>query len=200
VVSSSILVHLIASRVRAVEAHVGEFSLRCTSTGRKCDGYAPAVDRSSPTSSVTPPTSLVASPAGLFPGNDREHRSFQFFIARTAPELSGFFKTEFWDRLLLQAAHHEPSLRHAVIALGSLHERFEAGDTSVLRSNQDVVEGGFALQQYNLAIRHLVSPSIEVDQSIDVCLTSCVLFTCFEVCIMFRSMHARTYLHLLLRA
>ena len=83
---------------------------------------------------------------------------------------------------MLQAFHHEPAIRHAVIALGSLHERFEIQDKSIMRSNLDVVQGGFALEQYNHAIRQLIDPATgSKPLAIDVCLISCVLFACFEV-------------------
>lgn len=84
---------------------------------------------------------------------------------------------------MLQVYHHEPAIRHAVIALGSLHERFEAQDRSVAGSNLDVVQGGFALEQYNHAIRQLIDPTTgSKPPAIDVCLISCILFACFEVC------------------
>lgn len=82
---------------------------------------------------------------------------------------------------MLQAFHHEPAIRHAVIALGSLHERFEIQDRSIMGSNLDVIQGGFALEQYNHAIRLLVHPASGSKPAIDVCLISCVLFACFEV-------------------
>ena len=111
-----------------------------------------------------------------------ESRSFEYFQIRTIPQLSGYFKSPFWSRYVLRTAIEEPSIRHAVIALGSLHERFEAGDPSVLKSNLDRLEGGFALQQYIKAIGKLIGPlSHENHQSLDIALTACVLFICFEV-------------------
>lgn len=157
--------------------------LRCISTGRKCDGYLP-IDRScSSKSGSTAVASLVllVSPSENFPAGDRESRSLLYFKARTVPQLSGFFGSEFWECLLLQATHHEPSLRHAVIAIGSLHERFEAGNTSLLPSNQDVDQGSFALKQYNLAIRSLVGSMSKRTPAADVWLIGCILFTSFEV-------------------
>lgn len=76
------------------------------------------------------------------------------------------------------ATYHEPSLKHAVIALASLHERFEKGDRSILKSNKDILEGGFALQQYNKAIQHLIKQPEK--PSFDTSLVACVLFACFE--------------------
>ena len=109
-------------------------------------------------------------------------RSLEYFRIRTIPQLSGFFDSKFWSRYILLAAIHEPAIRHAVVALGSLHERFEAGDPSILRSNSGKLEGGFALQQYTRAISRLLDPLFKnLTQSLDVALTASVLFTCFEV-------------------
>ncbi|KAL9065860.1 MAG: hypothetical protein Q9157_007331 [Trypethelium eluteriae] len=110
-----------------------------------------------------------------------ETRSLEYFRVRTIPQLSGFLGSNFWSRYLLQTAAHEPAIRHAIIALGSLHERFEAGDSTILRSNLDKLEGGFALQQYTTAIGQLIKPlSNHSQQTLDVALTACALFTCFE--------------------
>lgn len=115
-------------------------------------------------------------------GSEQERRSFYFFCSRTVIRLSGFFVAGFWNRWVLQAFHHEPAIRHAVIALGSIHERFDGGDVSVLGSNRDTTRGGFALEQYNRAIRNLVEPGAKgTPPPHDVFLISCVLFACFEV-------------------
>lgn len=96
--------------------------------------------------------------------------------------MSGYFPSDFWDRLVPLASFQEPALKHAVIALASLHERFEEGDESILKSNADIAEGGFALQQYTRAIRHLIRPcENNLKPNLDTSLVACVLFACFEV-------------------
>lgn len=114
-------------------------------------------------------------------GCDEERRCFDFFLHRTVSQLPGFWDSEFWSCLILRATHHQPAIRHAVLALGSLHERFEAGDRSILSPIWDKGEGGFALKQYNQAIQHLIKPVSEGQQAVDVCLVACLLFACFEV-------------------
>lgn len=111
-------------------------------------------------------------------GTDEERRSFEFFRSRTAYELSGFFDSGFWNRVVLQAAHFEPAVRHAVLALSSLHERFEVGDKSIVNP---VWEGGFALQKYHQAIQEVLNPSHGGQQAVDICLIACMLFANFEV-------------------
>lgn len=94
-------------------------------------------------------------------------------MRHTCPQLAGFFGSDFWETLVLRAAHHEPAVRHGLIALGSLHEH------QALRPGDHAT---FALEQYNFAIRGLLSPSSENGRpSADICLITCVLFICFEV-------------------
>lgn len=115
-------------------------------------------------------------------GDRAERRSFSFFQDRTAPQLAGLFESQFWDCLLPLSANYQPAIRHAVVALAALHERFENNDNSVLSSNYDIAQGGFALQQYNRAIGCLIKPVKDGgDQSLDVALIASILFACFEV-------------------
>lgn len=161
--------------------------VKCTSTGRKCDGYLRGNPGAGNVHRRPSGADLFVSPLAVTPslhdlGSEQERRSFHFFCSRTIIRLSGYFVAGFWNRWVLQAFHHEPAIRHAVIALGSIHERFDGGDVAVLGSNRDTSRGGFALEQYNHAIRHLLEPATQGTRpAFDVCLISCVLFACFEV-------------------
>ena len=163
--------------------------LRCTDTGRKCDGYPPILKtqrRSNVTINATADQGFMirkaSSPAFEIFEDDVERRSFAFFKDRTLEEISGYFPSDFWERLVPLATFHEPALRHASVALASLHERFEKGDRNILKSNKDIAEGGFALQQYNKAIRYLINPPGDDRRpTLDTSLVACVLFACFEV-------------------
>ncbi|PMD29888.1 hypothetical protein L207DRAFT_503376 [Hyaloscypha variabilis F] len=136
---------------------------KCTSTGRKCDGYQIQAQQTPPEVSKA----IIRSPNTGFFGNTRERRSFYFFQERTAPQLSGFFAGDFWERLLLQATHHEPCIRHAIIALGSLHERFEQDNGLVVQSDANGWTDDFALKNYNQAIKYLMEPLSRKAQTID---------------------------------
>ena len=124
---------------------------------------------------------ILAGPHILGLETDEERRCFDFFQNRTAGQLSGFFDTNFWTEFVLRATQHEAAIKHAVLALGSLHERFEDGDKSILHTIWNRGEGGFALTHYIKAIQQLVKPTSSSQQSVDVCLLACVLFSCFEV-------------------
>ena len=154
----------------------------------QCDGYSILYGDPNPTygrCAVAEPSNsamiVTPNPTYRTRGNHEERRHFDFFLNRTASQLSGFWDSDFWSCLILRATHHQPAIRHGVLALGSLHERFEAGDSSVLSPIWDKGEGGFALEQYNLAIQHLIKPASKDQQAVDVCLISCMLFACFEV-------------------
>lgn len=93
------------------------------------------------------------------------------------PQLSGFFGSELWERLVPWTIYHYLAIRYAMTALGSLHGRFDMGDRSIFASNLDAVRGWFALWQYNKAIRNLIkNTSTEGRRSLDTCLVACILF------------------------
>lgn len=117
--------------------------------------------------------------SGAFTGlseSTQSKRSFAFFVRRSSPQLAGFFGSDFWERLVLQAAHHETAIRHAIVAIGSSHELLET------QPGTKDMDRTFALEQYNFAIRDLLNPTVRNrERSVELCLISCILFTCFEV-------------------
>ena len=162
--------------------------IRCTGTGRSCDGYGvpatPVSSGESTSQSNAFKRALIARPLSkplrdIF-SSDQERRSFQFFLLKTAPQLAGDFECAFWERLLLQTVHHEPAIRHVTVALGSLHEQSQRDTGAPFSSRILTTDNSFALRQYLRAIRCLM-PSPSASQPIDVSLISCVLFSCFEV-------------------
>lgn len=112
-------------------------------------------------------------------GEGEERRAFHFFRTNSVMAFQGYFDSEFWSRLILQASHSKPTIRHAVIALGSLHETTQNKDSAALKSGK--ANNKFALQQCNKAIASLNKElSLKGQRSIEVLLMSCVLFVCFE--------------------
>lgn len=157
------------------------FCYQCISTGRQCDGYVPATN-ARPDLSIEVLGTLSRSPSIEFLGSEKERRSFFFFRHKTASQLSGFFGDDFWERLLLQAALYEPSIRHAILALGSLHARFDERTGLNIQDHTIGWTDDFALRNYNQAINLLVKPLSQGGQQVlDVCLVCSILFACFEV-------------------
>ncbi|KAI1346273.1 hypothetical protein F5Y01DRAFT_308427 [Xylaria sp. FL0043] len=156
-------------KVRRVKCDEGvPACLRCTSTGRTCDGYA----------HITTPTvqaPILQGPSLEIQGCPRTKRSFSYFVQRACSQLAGFFGSDFWERLILQAAYHEPAVRHAIVAIGSRHE------LAVQQAAKIDAIGAFSLGQYNIAIKHLLNPATDKGQrSVDIYLILSILFACFE--------------------
>ncbi|KAJ3537250.1 hypothetical protein NM208_g6392 [Fusarium decemcellulare] len=147
--------------------------LRCTSTGRKCDGYE--VD---PPNALKPvPQSAVAVPAtlGSLYATSPEARSFQFFTEKTLAGFQTFFRDDLWSSRVLQVAQSTDCIRHAVVALASYHERYLTHDQAQLP------ESTYGLSHYNRAIRELLTPSSHTSFRPHVLILSCIIFVCIEV-------------------
>lgn len=88
---------------------------------------------------------------------DRQIQRFiQFFIHHSAPQLAGYFESPFWQQMLLQSGVQSPAVKHPVAAIGALHERLLLGPDDKDSSNPR--KCGFALEQCNQSIQHLVKP------------------------------------------
>ena len=129
---------------------------KCTSTGRKCDGYAP-------------PRALLFE---VFKDKG-ERRSFHYFRERTAPELCGDTDNRFWDGFVLRASYSQEVVRHAIAAIGALNESLE-----LQAGGQALASRGLAFEQYSKAIAALTT----ADQALSMedVLIACILFTWFE--------------------
>lgn len=144
--------------------------MKCTRTGRTCDGYTVSRRRS--------PQSLISlrNPLQDFPGTEREHRYLAFFYRHTAPVISGCFDFDFWNELLPRVGQTEPTIQHAMISVGAVYAR-ESGNELLSREESQ----RFELQQYNKAIRHLRRHLSENGVTIEVTLSFCVLLICLEL-------------------
>lgn len=128
-------------------------------------------------------------PSSSIPGNEAERRIFYHLRERAIHDISGYFQSDFWDRLVLQISHSEPTVRHALLALSSLcessYEEEEVTDvhsTSVPPpvSSVNAQRAHFALGQYNKAVRLLAERLSSAQLSLDVTLTACLVFIWLE--------------------
>jgi hypothetical protein len=152
------------------------FCKRCTSTGRKCDGYEPP-------KSPKPPTIRKPSPRSLAPStseDQREQSLLHFFTTATARALSGYFSSDFWERRVLQATVVEPSIRHGAIAIAALHQDFNNRQQLSPGGSADYYLQDFAFHQYTKAISHLQQSMSNATQQLDLTLISCILFISFD--------------------
>ncbi|KAF5868013.1 putative transcription factor cys6 protein [Botrytis fragariae] len=150
---------------------------RCSKTGRKCDGYSSDIMISS--QKCTPYIDLIQQISVHIPGNAEEKRSFDFFLRNTAAELSGYYDSSFWGNLVLAASTQKPSLRHAVIALGALHEDFSRKRLHSAPSSENQ-NTQLALNQYSKAIGALRRSLSHGKEEPLTALMSCILFVCFD--------------------
>lgn len=159
--------------------------LKCTSTGRVCDGYSAANKHSQNGGSddqlIMHPLSVSKALTKTVMSNDQEYRAFHFFQSQTAPQLSSALGSSLWFSLILQISHHTPAVRHAVIAMGSLGERLIINGILTAENLEANKRHEFAHAQYYKAIRELRRQlSSEPGRSTEAALICCFLFICFE--------------------
>ncbi|KAH6696759.1 hypothetical protein BKA61DRAFT_248791 [Leptodontidium sp. MPI-SDFR-AT-0119] len=122
------------------------------------------------------------------PRSEDEHRYFRVFESRTASELTGYFESDVWNRLILQACHRESYVWHAVVAIGALHKSL---NMSQLWKNQcPTVEKPdddgsmhhlFALQQYGKSLQLMKGiPGEGAESRFQNSLIASLLTVCFE--------------------
>jgi hypothetical protein len=172
---------------------------RCTSTGRKCDGYViPKPKKDAPKLRANVRELALGRALNWEQGDSSERRAIDYFRCHTAPGVASYFDIEFWNHLVLAVSQSEPAVRHALVAVGTLNERRDKYLREVTYSKSIVIDhpietgatfhceqeqhnDPFALSQYNKAIAHLAnamnSPS---SNSIDTALLVCILFVCVE--------------------
>lgn len=112
---------------------------RCTSTGRKCDGYGL--------------TAVTSSGVSILPvltgGSDAESQAIYQFRTRIAPLLASPFDVKFWTHDVLQSAESFIPVRHALAGLASAYQK------SVLLDTHSPTCDQFIFRQYDKAIRTL---------------------------------------------
>jgi hypothetical protein len=161
----------------------------------KCDGYASTTcnrgkgrphfgsdAREASAADSTPPLAITAYAIPFqIPGCQKDRKLLHYFCVQASHDLSGYLSSEFWSRVVLRFSHTEPAVRHALVAVSSIHLEFvthgSPDDRQSRRSGYDVE----VLQQYNRAVRQLRSYlSGTAQPSIKVALICCALFYCFD--------------------
>lgn len=108
---------------------------KCTTSNRKCEGYADPFRSSmetvpAPRASSTPSSSdAISRPmsdhsALALPWDAEERRYFHHFRQSCIPDLLGLVGDELWNRYMLQICESKPAVRHAILALSAQHEAF----------------------------------------------------------------------------
>ena len=165
--------------------------LRCRCTGRTCDGYASKRPTNTSSSKDEPAIalrqSLVANqpilpnPSTSIPGNERERRSFEFYVLKLGQDVSDSMRLFSLHDLIYQLSHQSSAIREAVTALGSLGERFHLNKLLTIEHEQANACHEYALLQYGKALKHLNEDILtETNLSESRILITCFLFTVFE--------------------
>jgi hypothetical protein len=156
------------------------FCKRCTSTGRKCDGYGPPKQASNSNTAVVQrtanapkcnPTTTMANPV--------EEGLLYFFATATAPSLTGAFSSDFWEKKVVGMSMVEPTIRHAVVAISAIHQNF-VNRHHCRGSNCSSKLETFAFRQYTKAISSLHNLMSTRAHQMDLTLISCILFICID--------------------
>ena len=180
--SSKVKTGCLTCKIRRVKCDEERpFCRRCTSTGRKCDGYA-LQEKPSQDIIVAKSLSLTRTGASLtkITGTTEESRSLEFYFERAAPRISGLLGKEFWFRLVFQIGYSEKAVRHALIAIGYLFEKEGRAHTSEYHRLPVYGQDEFLFYQYNRAIGALVERMSGRSDSLDISVVTCVLFMCLE--------------------
>jgi hypothetical protein len=78
----------------------------------------------------------------------------------------------------MQLSHTEPAIKHGILALSTMHERFENTIPIFSAKSND-----FAFVQYMQAVKHsndLLTAHAEGKADIEKVLIACIIFTCYE--------------------
>ena len=163
--------------------------VQCSKTGRVCDGYedkssVTTIQRSRTRWNVTPknqPLPSIFRLAPRFSGDENEIHSFDFFRSCIGPIVFQAFNLSVVDQMIMQLAHSDNTVKHAVVALGSLGEQLaKYRSLGPLALNRDS-RLHFARVQNAQAICQLRKQlSNGQQQSIELALIACFLFVIFD--------------------
>ncbi|KAH8193600.1 hypothetical protein TruAng_012231 [Truncatella angustata] len=141
--------------------------LRCSSTGRKCDGYVPP-----PLGTYSWSHLIQPSLDAIQTTTSAESHILSYFRQVVAPSLAGPLDTYLWANIVVQVSSREAAAKHAVLAISSLYQSFHKDWAGFPHVTQ---EEAFVMRHYNEAIIQLRAAS---DQH--TILVVCMLFVCIE--------------------
>ncbi|KAG8159714.1 hypothetical protein KVR01_010351 [Diaporthe batatas] len=141
-----------------------------------------------PQTPVVQQNSMTLYRPSTCPVPEQDGLYFQLFQAHTANELSGYFDSTFWSRLVLQECHSEAAVRHAVVALGALYKTLDKHCESPPSSPAAAVvvvdtawqHWEVAVRSYSNACTSLVSVAGQDSRANRTRLMASVLLACFD--------------------
>lgn len=167
--------------------------LRCTSTGRKCEGYATVSLKSDraeraatkPGHEVDPKADFNAAPVSALSGSlgsASERRSLYMLRLATENDIARYYGASFWETLVLPVAEVHPSVRHSLLAVSALYEAYVKREHDSHRSQGvlDTPSSRSALLEYNKAIKILSDDLLHEKLPRQIVLICCILFVWLE--------------------
>ena len=153
---------------------------RCTSTGRLCDGYGALA---------------IASLPFDIQGTSEERRGYHYFRLQTATAILGSQDASYWTDCLFQLSYQQPAIKHALIAMASMHEALETTDWYMNARDNDkgLKLRMFSWKQYNHAIRSILRETTEHKMPIEILIILCLLFNQYDN---FQCDYAAAYMHI----
>ncbi|KAJ5238451.1 hypothetical protein N7468_003070 [Penicillium chermesinum] len=142
---------------------------QCTLSGRRCDGYNEATQKELRQEILKSVPRRSWAPSAdhrivLVPGTGQERQYVHFFCNETIRAMAGFFPSEFWNHRLPELSYHSPAVRHAVAAVGAMHER--------------QLQGRLVSASTWRFLEQIKSPETA---SVELMLVQCLLFVCLEM-------------------
>ena len=171
-------------RIRRIKCDEGKPAChKCTSTGRKCDGYA--APRSSRAGDPLNDAQLSVSPICGLPSDEQGRFYFHHFRQRSILDLVGPLDVDLWQNYILQLAISVPAVQDAVIAFSSLHESYLTCQFDAhAHGHQEPYTGASSMKLYSKALRSLndiMNDTSNHDATVEITLVSCFLFICFDI-------------------
>lgn len=181
--------------------------LRCTSSGRQCDGYLPVIDKRTrewresearglinyhkktavqTRSGLTIDPSVAAIPIPLSSANQTDltwnaRWHLDFYRKRTAVRCSQYFQNSFWDGLVLQICEQHPAVRHAAIAISAYHHQLERVQPSHAENRENLMALHHSTQAITCLRESLARELLRRDESSrthkHVVLVACIILT-----------------------
>lgn len=167
--------------------------LRCTSTGRQCDGYdvGRATNTGSrsllpldPPKAVSPVRMCVPGPATAVTLDENERSAFSHFVRETADGIRQLSPDEGWIQLALQLSHEAAPVTLAITALGCAHQAQLGITHTTLVQPLDPEHHYRAMRQYTKTLGSLqsyIDCAVLRTAHIEPVLLACLLLVCLEV-------------------
>lgn len=171
--TSKVRTGCITCKARRVKCDEGKpVCRRCSVGGRHC-AYSPVKVLPTRRNVVT----IYLPPARGQPALFVHDAGLDFFHRRIAASLDSQLECGFWGQLVLQLAHVEPCIRHAVAAVSAVHQDVEM---SIQHPDGYVMANHQAQEAWALAAKSLSARIGSQPDSHLVPLVCCLLFTCIE--------------------